>query len=145
MLALPPHHVVLLGQDEFSVPGQPAAPTEGAPGGNPGGAPPGGGLGSPFFMVVFVVLAGMILFSILGQRKDKKKRESMLHALKKHDRVQTIGGVRGSVVDIRKDTVVLKVDESANTRITFARSAVQQVLNQAEGADDSVAEIGEKS
>ena len=41
----------------------------------------------------------------------------------------------GSVVDIKTDRVVLKVDESANTRITFARSAIQQVLSQGGGAD----------
>jgi preprotein translocase subunit YajC len=52
----------------------------------------------------------------------------MVSAIKKHDRVQTIGGVIGSVVEIKPDYVVLKVDESSNTRITFARSAVQQVL-----------------
>jgi preprotein translocase subunit YajC len=71
----------------------------------------------------------MILFSILGQRRDRKKRESMLSTIKKHDRVQTIGGVIGSVVEAKPDFVVLKVDESSNTRITFARSAVQQVLS----------------
>ena len=52
----------------------------------------------------------------------------MLNAIKKHDKVQTIGGVLGAVVEIKPDTVVLKVDESSNTRITFARSSIQQVL-----------------
>jgi preprotein translocase subunit YajC len=36
--------------------------------------------------------------------------------------------VIGSVVELDADTVVLKVDESSNTRMTFARDAVQQVL-----------------
>ena len=75
------------------------------------------------------VLGGMILFSILGQRRDRKKREAMISAIKKHDRVQTIGGVIGSVVEVKPDYVVLKVDEASNTRITFARAAVQQVLS----------------
>ena len=46
-----------------------------------------------------------------------------------HDTVQTIGGVIGSIVEVKNDSVVLKVDESSNTRITFSRSAIQQVLN----------------
>ena len=58
----------------------------------------------------------------------KKKRKALLSTVKKHDRVQTVGGVIGSIVEVNPDTVVLKVDESSNTRITFARSAIQQVL-----------------
>ena len=70
----------------------------------------------------------MILFSFMGQRRDRKKRQAMISAVKKHDRVQTAGGIIGSIVELKPDTVVLKVDEASNTRITFARSAIQQVL-----------------
>jgi preprotein translocase subunit YajC len=80
------------------------------------------------FPLLLLLVVGMILFSVLGQRRDRKKREAMIKAVKKHDRVQTIGGVIGSIVEVKSNTVVLKVDESSNTRITFARSAVQQVL-----------------
>ncbi|MCH7602031.1 MAG: preprotein translocase subunit YajC [Planctomycetes bacterium] len=81
-----------------------------------------------FLLLLFVVFLVFIVFSMMGQRRDKKKRVSMLNAIKKHDKVQTIGGVLGAVVEIKPDTVVLKVDESSNTRITFARSSIQQVL-----------------
>ncbi len=80
-----------------------------------------------FPLLIFVFVA-MILFSFLGQRRDRKKKQAMINAVKKHDRVQTVGGVIGSVVELKPDTVVLKVDETSNTRITFARSAIQQVL-----------------
>lgn len=89
----------------------------------------GGGFGDPVFMyVVLLVIGGMFLFTIMSSRKERKRRDTMLGGLKKHDRVQTIGGVIGSVVEVKKDTVILKVDESSNTRMTFAKSAVQQVL-----------------
>ena len=52
----------------------------------------------------------------------------MLGGIKKHDRVRTIGGVLGSVVELKPDTVVLKVDESSNIRMTFSRDAIQQVV-----------------
>ena len=78
-------------------------------------------------MLVAVVL--MLVFSMFGQRKEKKKREQMINAVKKHDRVQTVGGVLGSIVEVKPEQIVLKVDESSNTRITFARSAIQQVLS----------------
>ena len=93
------------------------------------GSGAGGGATNQIFLIMLLVLGGMILFSILGQRRDRKKREAMISAIKKHDRVQTIGGVIGSVVEVKPDYVVLKVDEASNTRITFARAAVQQVLS----------------
>lgn len=111
--------------------------TGAAPGGAPGTGAGGGGATSPWggdLMLIFVVvILGMIIFSIMGQRRERKKREAMISAIKKHDRVQTIGGVIGSVVEIKPDYVVLKVDESSNTRITFSRSAIQQVLSSAPG------------
>jgi preprotein translocase YajC subunit len=42
--------------------------------------------------------------------------------------VVTIGGIVGTVVATRDDEVVLKVDESTNTKMTFVRKAIQRVL-----------------
>lgn len=102
--------------------------------GGTGGTQPGGLFGGSGFLVVLVLMfVVMIVFSFMGQRRDRKKREAMIGAVKKHDKVQTVGGVIGSVVEVKPDTIVLKVDESANTRITFARSSIQQVLTSAPG------------
>ncbi|HRP61841.1 MAG TPA: preprotein translocase subunit YajC [Phycisphaerales bacterium] len=79
-------------------------------------------------MIVFLMIGVMIIFSIMGTRRERKKREAMINSIKKHDKVQTIGGVIGSIVELKPDFVVLKVDESSNTRITFARSAIQQII-----------------
>jgi len=103
--------------------------------GGAGGTQPGGLFGGNSFLVVLVLMfVVMIVFSFMGQRRDRKKREAMIGAVKKHDTVQTVGGVIGSVVEVKTDTIVLKVDESANTRITFARSSIQQVLTSAPGS-----------
>jgi preprotein translocase subunit YajC len=98
-----------------------------APGGNTPAKRPGL-FDQQFFLLVMLLVLGMIVFSIMGQRRDRKKREALISAVKKHDRVQTIGGVIGSVVEVKPDYVVLKVDESSNTRITFSRAAIAQVL-----------------
>ena len=108
--------------------GQPGGAGTTAPGG-PGGAPSSGDpFGGLLFPMLLLFLVMMILFTVLGQRRDKKKRAALLGSVKKHDKVQTVGGVIGSIVEIKPDTVVLKVDESTNTRITFARSSIQHVL-----------------
>lgn len=105
--------------------GSGATPGTTAPGGPTAAADPFGG---SMIFVIGAVFIGIIAMSMFGQRKEKKRREALLGAIKKHDEVQTVGGVIGSVVEIKSDRVVLKVDESSNTRMTFARSAVQQVL-----------------
>jgi preprotein translocase subunit YajC len=100
-----------------------------------GGAGPT--LGPGIFTILLLVVGLMLVSSLMGQKRERRKREAMISAIKKHDRVQTIGGVIGSVVEVKPDYVVLKVDESSNTRITFARSAVQQVLTSAPVTESS--------
>ncbi|MEM6750215.1 MAG: preprotein translocase subunit YajC [Planctomycetota bacterium] len=91
-------------------------------------APPPSGIGNEFLLIMGLVIGAMFLFTILGGRKEKKRRAAMLAGLRKGQRVQTAGGVLGSVVEVRDSEVVLKVDESNNTKIPFARSAIQSVL-----------------
>lgn len=126
---------LIVAQDGAAgVPGQTAAP--GAPV-DPAGAGGGGGggrssaFGPEFLIIMLGLLAVMIIMSVSGQRRERKKRQALLSAIQKHDKVQTVGGVIGSIVEIKPDFVVLKVDESSNTRITFARSSIQQVISSA--------------
>ncbi|MFZ9690531.1 MAG: preprotein translocase subunit YajC [Phycisphaerales bacterium] len=110
-------------------PGTPAvAPATGAPGAPGAAAPPDPGFNMLLFILPVLVL--MVVFSAVAQRKEKKRREALLSAVKKHDRVLTSGGIIGSVVETSADTVVLKVDENSNVRMTFSRSAVQQILKE---------------
>ena len=131
----------MLGQNGASLPpvgGETA--TNGAatvPGAGPAAGPgagagtrSSGGIDSIVWLVMILVLA-MIVFTSMAQRRERKKKDALLNSVKKHDRVQTIGGIIGSVVEVKTNTVVLKVDESSNTRMTFARSAIQQVLKEA--------------
>jgi preprotein translocase subunit YajC len=91
-----------------------------------------------------VMLTVMILMSILSGRGEKKRRRTMLQGLTKRDRVQTTAGIIGTVVEMKGDEIVLKVDEASNTRIRFAKSAVQQVLRSSgSSATDSSADAGE--
>jgi preprotein translocase subunit YajC len=90
-------------------------------------AQPGGG---GFMIMMMVLLGTMILFTFVSGRREKKKRAELLGSIKKHDKVMTIGGVMGTVVELKDDAVVLKVDETSNTRITFSKSAISQVIAQ---------------
>jgi preprotein translocase subunit YajC len=116
--------------DGPSLPG--AAPA--APAGTPGAAAPGASNaapgGSSFMIMMIVLLGAMILFSFVSSRREKKKRDQLLGNIKKHDKVLTIGGVVGTVVEVKDAEIILKVDETSNTRITFTKSAISQVIPQ---------------
>lgn len=115
-----------------------AAPGQAAP---PAGQAPANPLGM-MLPLVFGLIIFMMITSMLSGRKEKKKRASMLEALKKRDRVQTYGGIIGTVVEMKDDELVLKVDEGSNTRIRFARSAIQQVIKSARGPAESASDEG---
>jgi preprotein translocase subunit YajC len=80
-----------------------------------------------WMLIPFLVI--MVLVSVMGSRRDKKKRNALMSSIKKHDEVQTTGGIIGSVVELKDDTVVLKIDENSNVRMTFAKSAIVQVIS----------------
>ena len=90
--------------------------------------------GGDMFIWVFVILFLFIGLSFFSGRKEKKRRRDMLASLGKKASVQTIGGILGTVAEVKGEEVVLIVDKSTNTRMTFTRSAIQQVLEPGEEA-----------
>ena len=119
-----------VGPPTTAQPGEKAAGT----GAGGGAAPVGTGLGNMMPLIIMMIVV-MLVMTMFGSRREKKRREQLMNSIKKHDRVQTNGGIIGAIVEIKPDTVVLKVDESSNTRITFSRSAIQQVLTSARSKD----------
>lgn len=109
---------------------------EGADGGGEGQPTDGGQRGTgadwtlPALLLIFlVVMVGMTIFS---QRREKKKRQALIESISKNDRVVTIGGIIGTVVEVKENEVVLKVDESSNTRLKFSKSAIQGIVGEAD-------------
>ncbi len=76
--------------------------------------------------LVFIVGIFVILYFIMFREPKKRQRQQqkMIQTLKKNDKVRTIGGIIGIVVDVKDDEVTLKVDESNNTKIKVAASAI---------------------
>jgi len=80
----------------------------------------------PFILIMVV----MYVLMFRGPRKQQQQHKQMVQSLKKNDRVRTIGGIFGTIVDIRGDEVVLKVDEQNNTKIKVSTSAIGKNLSQ---------------
>ena len=129
------HLILTLAQEDappIGIPtqGQPAdgTPLTSQPDGTTRPAPQPGFPSSGIMFLLPAVLVIMIIFSMSSQRREKKKRDNMLAALKKGDKVQTIGGILGTTMEVRDEHVTLKIDENTNTRVKFSRSAIQSDL-----------------
>ena len=79
--------------------------------------------------LILIIVLFYFLF-IRSKQKTERSRQDMMASLKKGDEVQTIGGVLGKVVETRDDRVLLKVDESSNTKMWFTRGAIHRVLTE---------------
>ena len=80
-------------------------------------------------MWFYVVLLGgfVLLYFWMGRsrRKQEAKRKQMIASLKKGDKIVTIGGIVGTIIEARPDEVTVKVDETSNVRMKFARWAIR--------------------
>mgnify|MGYP000369889428 CR=1 FL=1 len=84
---------------------------------------------SPFTFLLLMLVV-FYFFLIRNKRRQENQRKQMIDQLKRGDRVQTIGGILGTVIEARENEVLIKVDESSNTKIRFARSAIHRVLDE---------------
>ena len=75
----------------------------------------GGEMGSPLSMniLLMVVIFAIFYFLIIRpQHKEAKRVKAMLSALKKGDRVLTVGGIYGTVLEVREEFVTLDLGDS---------------------------------
>ncbi|MEC8819131.1 MAG: preprotein translocase subunit YajC [Planctomycetota bacterium] len=107
---------------------------QGAPGTADGAAAP---VGPGFDLLPILMIAAifLIFMTLMGGRKEKKRRQE-LAKVGKHDRIRTRGGIIGSVVDSKEDVIVIKVDESRDTRITLDRQYIDTVLESSTKSED---------
>jgi preprotein translocase subunit YajC len=84
--------------------------------------------GQFFGMLVPLVLIGIIFYFLLvrPQKREREKQDHVLKALKKNDRVVTIGGIVGTIVNIEPDSELVTVRVDDSTRMVFLRSAIQR-------------------
>ncbi len=82
-------------------------------------------------MYLFVILLGGVVLMWIwmgrGRRKQEAKRKEMLSNIKKGDKIVSIGGVIGTVIEAKPEEITVKVDETNNVRMKFARWAIRGV------------------
>jgi len=76
---------------------------------------------SPFLML-FAILIVFYFFFIRPQQKKTKEQKKFREELKKGDKITTIGGIHGKIVEVKETTVIIEV--GGQTKITLEKSAV---------------------
>ncbi|MDD2554538.1 MAG: preprotein translocase subunit YajC, partial [Desulfotomaculaceae bacterium] len=67
---------------------------------------------------------------IRPQQQRQKKHQEMVRNIKPDERVVTIGGIYGTIVKIKDNSVIIKVAD--NVRIEFLKTAISQVISKEE-------------
>ena len=81
-------------------------------------------------LLPFVVLIGVMYFMVIRpQKTQQKKREEMMAGLRKGNRIVSIGGLHGEILDIRDDALLVNVaDQGERVVVRLAKWAVQEVI-----------------
>ncbi len=85
---------------------------------------------SAIYSIGWLVIMGAIFYFLLirPQSKRNKKRNVLLNSLKVNDKIVTIGGIHGTIVEMTDDIVSLRVSD--NSVLTLDRSSINSVVEE---------------
>jgi len=75
--------------------------------------------GSSWSMWIMLILVFVVmwLFMIRPQRKQQKEQQAFRDGLKKGDKVVTVGGIYGTVVEVKDNSLLLEIDKDVKIRV----------------------------
>ena len=82
----------------------------------PAAQPQGGGWS--MWIMLALIFVVMWFFMIRPQKKQQKELQNFRDSLKKGDKVVTIGGIYGTVAEIKEDSVLIEVDHNVKIRVS---------------------------
>jgi preprotein translocase subunit YajC len=93
------------------------------------------GSGSAIIFVYIILFVGVFYFlAVRPQRRQRRSHQEMLSMLKKGDEVVTIGGMYGTIKELREDYVVIEV--ANRTRVKFLKRAISQIVSEEEEEEE---------
>ncbi len=97
-------------------------------------AQPQGGSGGGYSSLIFLALIMVVFyfFFIRPQAKKAKDLRKYRESLKKGDKIITIGGLHGKIVEVQDSTFTIEVEDGS--RMRFEKSAIAQ------GVEDQIAQ-----
>ncbi len=96
------------------------------------GGDAGAGAGNPFGLLAPLAMIAVLFYFMMirPERRKQATHKALLEGLKKNDRVITIGGMYGVVVEVQReaDKVTIKIDEANNTKVRVTFGAIARVI-----------------
>ncbi|MBQ6957664.1 MAG: preprotein translocase subunit YajC [Bacteroidales bacterium] len=80
----------------------------------------GGGSGLTMLLMLALIFVVMWLFMIRPQQKRQKELNSFRDSLKKGDKVVTVGGIYGTVIEVNDNKVMLEIDKDVRIKVDKA-------------------------
>ena len=84
------------------------------------GAGQAGGSGLTMLLMLALIFVVMWLFMIRPQQKRQKELNSFRDSLKKGDKVVTVGGIYGTVLEVNENKVMLEIDKDVKIKVDKA-------------------------
>jgi preprotein translocase subunit YajC len=92
-------------------------------------AAPAGGGGMITMLPLLLLIPLMYFVMIRPQQKRQKQWQEMLSSIKTGDRVTTAGGIRGTIISIKDDAIIIRVAPD-NIKMEIAKNAIASVTTQ---------------
>lgn len=91
--------------------------------------PPGAGGSSIPMLLPLLLIPVLYLVMIRPQQKKQKQWQQMLGSIKAGDKVTTAGGIRGTIISIKDDVIIIKVAPDG-IKMEVAKNAIASVTTQ---------------
>ena len=84
---------------------------------------------SPLIQIFPLVLIFVIFYFLLirPQKQKEKEHQKMIAAIDKNDEIVTLGGIHGTVVNVKEKTIILRIDE--NVKMEIEKSSIAYIKN----------------
>jgi len=90
---------------------------------------PGGASGFSMLLPILLFIPLLYLLMIRPQQKRQKQWQQMLANIKSGDKINTAGGIRGTIISIKDDAVIIRVAPD-NLKLEVAKSAIASVTTE---------------
>ena len=81
-------------------------------------------------LITIALIIGVFYFLLIRpQKKTQEEHKKMLASLKKNDEVITVGGIHGTIANVKDTTVTLKVDD--NVKVEVQKSSIASIRRKA--------------
>ena len=83
--------------------------------------------------ILYIVALCAILYFLMirPQQQRQKKHQEMIKSLRPDDRVTTVGGIFGTIIKLKEDSIILRIAD--NVRIEILKTAISQIVSKDEG------------